>query len=389
MKDDFKENVVHIEPKTPDENPPAPPASEEAPPPIATINAASLAGKPVPSRKFLDSAGLVPMKNITLLYGDGGTGKSLLALQLGFGVSLTGKWLGMNVDRGTALYFSAEDDEAEMHRRLVDIATAEGLDLYGLGGLELMDMVGGQTILAIDNGRGVIVPTDLFKRLDATAAQIKPIALFIDNLADAYAGNENDKVQVRQFMNMLRGLAVKHNCAIIVLAHPSQSGMISGTGTSGNTAWNNSARARLYFRRIKSADDTEENPDRRILEMMKANYGPTGGQILLEWTKGYYATVENTVAGPLDATAKAMKAERVFKDLLRWHVQHELNVSPNRSASYAPKLFSEHADSEGVTKREFERAMQALLTKNEIEVGQAGRPSRPVASLIFTTEPAT
>jgi AAA domain len=46
------------------------------------IDATSLEGKPVPDREWL-ARDLIPAKNVTLLYGDGGTGKSLLALQLG------------------------------------------------------------------------------------------------------------------------------------------------------------------------------------------------------------------------------------------------------------------------------------------------------------------
>jgi AAA domain/RepB DNA-primase from phage plasmid len=52
------------------------------------INAASLEGKPVPEREWL-VRDLIPAKNVTLLYGDGGTGKSLLALQLGAAVVCT------------------------------------------------------------------------------------------------------------------------------------------------------------------------------------------------------------------------------------------------------------------------------------------------------------
>jgi len=44
---------------------------------------------------------------------------------------------------------------------------------------------------------------------------------------------------------MLRGLAFKADCAILLLAHPSVAGMSSGSGLSGWTSWDNSVRSRL------------------------------------------------------------------------------------------------------------------------------------------------
>ena len=51
--------------------------------PLRVVDAASLYGKAVPQRQHL-CAPLIPARNVTLLAGDGGTGKSLLALQLVF-----------------------------------------------------------------------------------------------------------------------------------------------------------------------------------------------------------------------------------------------------------------------------------------------------------------
>lgn len=56
------------------------------------FSAASLEGKLVPPRHWL-VRDLVPSGTVTLLGGDGGTGKSLLALQLACAVATGGKWL--------------------------------------------------------------------------------------------------------------------------------------------------------------------------------------------------------------------------------------------------------------------------------------------------------
>lgn len=71
-------------------------------------SAADLEGVPVPEREWL-VPDLIPARNVTLLYGDGGTGKSLLALQLAVAVALGRSWLGLPVKAGNALFPSAED----------------------------------------------------------------------------------------------------------------------------------------------------------------------------------------------------------------------------------------------------------------------------------------
>jgi hypothetical protein len=43
----------------------------------------------------------------------------------------------------------------------------------------------------------------------------------------------NDRAKVRQFIGILRGLALRQRCAVMLLGHPSVTGLDSGTGTSG------------------------------------------------------------------------------------------------------------------------------------------------------------
>ena len=66
--------------------------------------------------------GLVPGGTVTMLGGDGGTGKSTLALGLA-GATVAGvPWVGRAIeDCGPAAYLSAEDDKDELHRRFPEI----------------------------------------------------------------------------------------------------------------------------------------------------------------------------------------------------------------------------------------------------------------------------
>lgn len=90
------------------------------------FRACELNGQPVPERKW-HVHDLIPSNTVTLLGGDGGTGKSLLALQLAASTALERTWLGLAVRPGKAVYLSAEDDKAELHRRLADIVRAEAV----------------------------------------------------------------------------------------------------------------------------------------------------------------------------------------------------------------------------------------------------------------------
>jgi RecA-family ATPase len=108
----------------------------------------------------------------------------------------------------------------------------------------------------------------------------------IESAADVFAGNENDWSQVRQFVGLLRRLAITSGAAVLLISHPSLSGMSTGTGTSGLTGWNNSVRSRLYFTSPKTRNGDEPDNDVRELKVMKSNYGPAGETVRLRWQRG-------------------------------------------------------------------------------------------------------
>lgn len=354
-------------------------ASTSKPPALNIVSASAFAGLDKPSREFVDSLGLIPMHNVTLLAGDGGTGKSLLAMQLALGVATHSRWLNLNVRTGPCLYYSAEDDQAETHIRLSEIAEADGIDLATADSLRIILLAGEDAVLANDDPKtGLLKWTGLFAQLQAAIRAERPILVIIDNLADVFAGNENVRPSARQFIGKLRGLAIESACAIVVLSHPSLSGMASGSGTSGNTAWSNSARSRLYLRREIGDDKTEVNPNRRTLQTMKANYGPIGGSLTLEWMDGRFVSVDGPAGGlgHLDAAARKGKADRVFLEMVRRFNKQHRPIAATKGLNYAPSMFAQHPESEGVKVREFEGAMERLLPLGRIVIVTSGPPSR-------------
>jgi RecA-family ATPase len=325
--------------------------------------------------------GLIPARTVTLLGGDGGTGKSLIALQLAASTAAARPWLGLPVTAGRAVYVSAEDDREELHRRLADIARAEGIAFDDLERLTLRSLAGEDALLAHAQKNGTLSPTPLFRDLDQRLGDEVPALLVLDTLADLFPGNENDRTQARQFVGMLRGLAIRHDCTVLMLAHPSQSGLNSGSGTSGSTAWNNSVRSRLYLDRVRD-EGYEADPDARTLMTKKANYGRTGGEIALRWQHGVFIAQEAETG--LDRMAATAKAERVFLKLLRLFADQGRRVNSKGGPNYAPKVFAGHPDCEGVNKRAFGQAMERLLSGGAIAIAEEGPPSRRVSYIAWT-----
>lgn len=344
-------------------------------------SAASLADKPIPQREWLVH-GLVPNKTVTLFSGDGGTGKSLLALQLAVGAVTNTGWIGRGVTQGRVIFISAEDDEDELHRRLNAIVRTNGIAFSDLDGLTLRSLAGEDALLAIEGQVGLLA-SELFTELDRRADDDTPALIVIDTLADVYPANENDRAKVRQFIGILRGLALRRNCAVVLLSHPSLTGLSSGTGSSGSTAWNNSVRSRLYLERI-TEEGYEPDPDARRLSTKKANYGRVGGEIMVHWKDGaFIADAEPT---GLDRLASGAKAERVFLSLLEDFTAQGRRVNASGGGHYAPKVFAENPKSEGCTKKAFKVAMETLLHAKKLVVRQEGPPSRRVSYLTLGSE---
>ena len=339
------------------------------------VYASSFADVPVPSRRWL-VPDMLPDRAVAMLSGDGGVGKSLLALQLAVAMASGTNWVGMLPELGPVLYLSAEDELDEVHRRLADIVAGQGLDFTDLADLHVASLAGRDAVLAAPDGRsGTLAPTSLWHALDARIDAIRPRLLITDNLADVFGGNEISRPEARQFVGLLRGAAIRYDMGVLLIAHPSLAGLTSGSGSSGSTAWNNSVRARLYLDRPKGGDDADRDADARVLRTMKANYAPTGGETRLRWCKGVLRLDEPAASG-LDRIAADADAERTFLDLLGRLARQGRDVSHKPSSSYAPAVFAKEPDNGGFQKRALERAMTALFKSGAIKVEAHGPPSK-------------
>lgn len=307
------------------------------------IDIAAWQGEPAPEREWAVRDRL-PLKNVTLLSGEGGVGKSILALHLAAATTLGRDWLGSMPTPGPALVLCCEDDEHELRRRLDQIVEHYGTSHAELSeDMHMLSLAGHDAVMAAPDKCGLIMPTPLFARLCQAARDIQPRLIVIDNSADVFAGSENDRAQVRQFVTLLRGIAIDANAGLLLTSHPSLTGISTGSGLSGSTAWNASVRSRLYFKRAKTEKDEEPDPDLRVLELMKSNYGPTGETITLRWKAGLFLPVAGSSG--LDKLAAEQRSEHLFLKLLAQFNRQGRNTSEKpASRTYAPTMFAKETE---------------------------------------------
>lgn len=351
------------------------------------FRASDFEGQAVPDRSWL-VPGFIPADSPSLLGGDGGTGKSLLGLQLCAAVALDRAWLGMAVQPGRALFITAEDDRAEIHRRLAAIAASEGLGLGEMHQLTIRSLAGEDALLAeLDRSTGQLVNTPLFAEIDRLMGDLNPVVVVFDTLADMFPGNENDRTQARQFVGMLRGLALRHRCAVVMLAHPSLTGLNSGSGSSGSTGWNNSVRSRLYLDRDRKGPDGEpEDPDVRVLSVKKSNYGSIGDKVQVRWSHGVFIADGEKRMDRLSKVVAQNQADEMFLALLDQVTAQGRTVSDATGRSYAPAVFAEQPDNGKITGDGFRQAMNRLFAANRIRVEMEGSPSRQRRRIVRSNE---
>lgn len=225
--------------------------------------------------------------SVALVAGDGGIGKSLLLQQMLTAACLGLPWLGLQTAPGRGLFFACEDDDDELRRRERSICRALNRDVEDVleGGLDIFGRVSRDNVLSrLDRKSWSMEPTELFARVAKYARDHGVTYIVIDTATQTFAGNQNDEQQVSQFINQMRQLAILIQGVVILTKHPSLSGRASGTGESGNTAWHNSVRSRLYLHNHKTKG--------LVLESRKSNYSRSDLSIPLKWESGAYKVCE-------------------------------------------------------------------------------------------------
>ena len=222
---------------------------------LGTLRVLEVADLTEPGPRLWRVRNLVPESYPTSVYGDGGQGKSLIALAVGTVVTTGRSFLGMPTIKGKTLYLDWELDPEEFTRRAYQVARGMGMDgppvdlLYANVSLPLLQIKG-----ALENEvrtRGIEF-------------------LIIDSLGAAAGGNPNAAELVIPTFQMLRDLGK----ASLVIDH--QSKLQEGQHYENKTAYGNAYKG--FLSRSVWQIEKGESEDQHTLELLmrpkKANFGP-------------------------------------------------------------------------------------------------------------------
>ena len=258
---------------------------------------------PPPPRRWL-IRGWMPAARVSMLAGRGGAGKSRLALQLAAGIASGGgegyEWISAPLgeltlgtvvpeDGAPVIYATWEDEEEEVHRRLVEISgpeapwvTPERLS----ENLHIVNLARRGPLWPPLQGRHVATLAELTMTgglLRQRAEQLGAVLIIVDPLAAAYAADENSRGLVRAFVADWDGWAQESGCAVWLVAHPPK----GGSDYSGSTDWEGAVRSMWVMKEEKVGEKPGKGEDKRPafwqLSLPKRNYGPPMPPFRLIW----------------------------------------------------------------------------------------------------------
>ena len=274
--------------------------------------------EPPSPRRWLVN-GWLPAGRVTLLVGQGGVGKSRLAMQLAAGIASGGgraeeanqasksrSWietpsphmlqLGEATEPGGApvVYASWEDEWDEFRRRLSELsgAPAPWVAPERLSHLHFADMAGHGALWGPRANRRSY--TDTMGETTQAGHELRRLCseegarlLIVDPSAAAYGSDENNRTAVRAFLSDLDAWARENDCAILILSHPSK----GGADYSGSSDWQAGVRSMWTLRKEKvgpapaerGKGESDNRPEGWQLALTKANYGPPVKPLQMDW----------------------------------------------------------------------------------------------------------
>ena len=225
---------------------------------------------------------------LAILTGEGGTGKSRLALQ--WALQSRGKNVGdtgIEIRTGPVVYMTYEDVPAEVRQRLVRLVGAEDALPDGLKVIDMMDNpLFLQPVGAGENsmpGR-----SKQWREVWNIVRQGNPSLVIIDPIAEAYRCAGHFVSEVRAFIAALRKEAQEGGFGILLLAHSTKAARSQDADpfdagqVAGSAGWTDSVRGVLSLR----WNESEGGIHKVDLRCTKANYGRSRWTETLRSEKG-------------------------------------------------------------------------------------------------------
>jgi len=156
--------------------------------------------------------------SVNLVYGAPGSKKTYIMLDCAVCVAGHEVWLRRETYGGPVLLIDEESGPRRLNRRLAEV---------GRGHRASADLPISYTTLAMFNL--LSCPADV-QHLDVLFGQEQPVLVVIDALADVMVGgDENEVKDTHPVLQKLKGLAHKHNCAVVVIHHSNRQGKYRGS----------------------------------------------------------------------------------------------------------------------------------------------------------------
>lgn len=310
----------------------------------------NLKTNPAPLRQWAIN-GWAPLGTVVALFSPGGLGKTLISQQLATHIAAGIAIWGQAVTQGSVLAYLCEDDNDEIRRRQEKINDALQL-IDTPAGLYIEGRAGKNNTLFTFASQHHPSPTELLQHIKAECAVKRPVLVILDNIAQIYAGMENDRHQVTVFCNELTGIAQQYNCCVLLLGHTAKA---EGSQYSGSTAWEAAVRTRLWLNR--NDDGTME------LRKAKANYSALDS-VTLQWQDGYLHTISCGVGGANIVNERAKSAVAIA---LNEFTKAKVSTSNSPQArNYLPKLMLDDRKLNGINPQTAKTALAAMVESGEI-----------------------
>ena len=250
----------------------------------------------------------LPRNCVAMLTGDGGVGKSRLALQLAWSLSGDGQWLGEAgqmpspgadygmgfepLGPGAIVYATWEDSPEQIRGRLFWL---EQFGKVGNGNnFKIADMRARGHLWSQTDRNPSPGLTPAGEALRLAAEQHNARLLVVDTIGVAYGASEIDRAQVGAFFADWAAWSDENDCAVLLIAHPPKT---AGVTYSGSTGILGGVRAMWTLETVKSGCQKGCHPPKTCscepayayrLVNAKQNYSETTGSVWLTNQRGVW-----------------------------------------------------------------------------------------------------